>query len=104
MKRFAIILGIIGAFVATAGLYNMTTSQTKLDVPEHVREMFINWKSEHQKGYGATAEESFRLQVFYENYKKVNFLNAKGGATFALNLFADLSSEEFKIQYMGYKH
>ena len=104
MKTFAIILGVIGAIVATAGLYNMATSQTNQGVPEHVREMFTNWKSEHQKGYGASAEESFRLQVFYENYKKVNGLNAKGGATFALNHFADLSIGEFKNGFMGYKH
>lgn len=104
MKTAAIILSVIGALIATAGLYNMATSQTNQGVPEHVREMFINWKSEHQKGYGATAEESFRLQVFYDNYKKVNALNAEGGATFALNLFADLSVDEFRIGYTGYKH
>jgi len=104
MKTFAIILSVVGAIVATAGLYNMATSQTNQGVPEHVREMFTNWKSEHQKGYGASAEESFRLQVFYENYKKINGLNAKGGATFALNHFADLSIGEFKNGFMGYKH
>jgi len=104
MKTFAIILGVIGAIVATAGLYNMATSQTNQGVPEHVREMFTNWKSHHQKGYGASAEESYRLQVFYQNYNKINGLNAKGGARFALNDFADLSIDEFKNRYMGYKH
>lgn len=79
----------------------MATSQTNQGVPEHVKEMFINWKSSQQTGYGATAEESFRLQVFYENYKKVNALNALGGATFALNKFADLTKDEIRTQYMG---
>lgn len=104
MKAATIILSVIGALVVTVGLYNMATSQTNQGVPEHVREMFINWKSEHQKGYGASAEESFRLQVFYDNYKKVNRKNAEGGATFALNLFADLSTDEFIAGYTGYKH
>jgi len=82
----------------------MATSQTNQGVPEHVKEMFTNWKSSQQTGYGATAEESFRLQVFYQNYKKVNALNALGGATFALNKFADLTQEEIRTQYMsGYK-
>jgi len=99
--KLAIVLSVIGAFVAVSSVYKMSTAQTTNQVPEHVKQMFNSWKSQYERGYGVDAEEAYRLQVFNENYNTVNSLNARGGASFELNKFGDMTKEEFKKTYLG---
>lgn len=101
MKTATLILGVIGAVMIVAGTYKMATRQRDNQIPTEVQTMWQSWKMHHNKGYGAAAEESYRMQVFYESFKKVNAKNSRGSATFELNKFADMTKEEFTKTYTG---
>jgi len=61
------------------------------------REKFINWQKQYNKKYNSLEENEIRFEIFKENADIVEHLNAqKNGARFALNKFADLSTEEFR--------
>jgi len=71
---------------------------------EEIKSLWSSWKMYHGKAYTA-AEETARLAIFEENYKKIiKFNGANEDIKFALNKFADLTSTEFKSIYAsGYK-
>jgi len=65
---------------------------------------FSKWVENNEKMY--TAEEyQRRLAVFASNLELIQQLNenSNGGAEFVLNKFADLTPQEFKAYYLGYK-
>ena len=63
---------------------------------EEIKSLWSSWKIYYGKAYTA-AEESARLAIFTENYKKVILNNAANeDLKFAMNKFADLTSTEFK--------
>ena len=63
---------------------------------EEIKSLWSSWKIYYGKAYTA-AEESARLAIFTENYKKVILHNAANeDLKFAMNKFADLTSTEFK--------
>jgi len=73
--------------------------------PEESSLLWAAWKSIHNKNYHQ--EESLRFSIFKENYQKIISFNAdpeNHGVKFALNKFADLTSEEFAQIYLGYTH
>lgn len=55
--------------------------------------------------YASPAEHENRLRIFHKNFHIVQESNFNPGHTFksALNKFADLTKEEFKTKYFGYK-
>jgi len=71
---------------------------------QEMKSLWSSWKMYHGKAYTA-AEETARLAIFEENYKKIIKFNAANeDIKFALNKFADLTSTEFKSIYAsGYK-
>jgi C1A family cysteine protease len=62
---------------------------------------FAKWTSTYNKMYSAE-DYQYRLAVFASNVDLIDQLNEAGGATFALNKFADMTPEEFRSQYNGY--
>ncbi len=61
--------------------------------------LWSTWKVQHKKAY-SVVEEGVRYGIFVENYQKINKLNAEhDSARFALNKFADLTNDEFKLKY-----
>jgi len=63
------------------------------------------WKNEYKPNYLTNEEHDRRFNVFAENKHKVLELNKKyaddvNGPRFALNKFADLTSEEFASMYL----
>jgi C1A family cysteine protease len=61
---------------------------------------FRVWAQQHGRQYGSAEEEAKRHSIYRNNALIVDKLNAQHtGATFALNLFADLTHEEFKATY-----
>jgi len=64
--------------------------------------LWTQWKVDYQRKYASAEEDSARFAIFKENVNKVNRLNRESpGTKFALNKFADLSSEEFKKYYLN---
>jgi C1A family cysteine protease len=70
---------------------------------EH-RAWFQQYKSFHRKVYSSASEEAMRYDIFRANLDTITSRNLDGkmGRHF-INQFADLSGEEFKAMYLGYK-
>jgi len=64
---------------------------------------FSNWASSNNKVYDKE-EYLYRLPIFASNLDLIDQLNeaSNGGATYALNQFADMSPQEFRRTYNGY--
>lgn len=103
MKQITLLLGVIGAVMVVYGALNMAQPQNSDNrVPNHITDMWTQWKMKHGRSYGVSSEDSYRLQVFYENYKIVTEKNnRKSSAQYELNKFADMSKEEFKKTYLS---
>jgi len=97
------------ALVAVAAISMVTFTMMKktaptlsvAHIPEEVQKAFSNWKSQLGKVYDGE-EESYRLNVFYANYKFVNSHQSRE-YELGLNEFADLSTQEFAKFYLGFK-
>jgi len=64
--------------------------------------LWESWKLQHGKSYATAEEELHRYNIFIQNYKIIQQWNSeKHTSTMALNLFADLTREEFRNAYMG---
>jgi C1A family cysteine protease len=69
-----------------------------------LQDLFDSWKIQNNKEYASVEEEALRFSVFSMNAAIVEEWNNAGNtATLALNLFADLTSEEFGAMYTGTK-
>jgi len=67
-----------------------------------IRDIFDHWKLAHKKVYANANEDQYRFQVFLKNYIDILTMNAKEDSVqLALNHFADLSTEEFSMLYLG---
>ncbi|ERM94888.1 hypothetical protein AMTR_s00009p00129100 [Amborella trichopoda] len=63
---------------------------------------FAQWMADHGVKYERIAETEKRFNVFKENLKLIDSVNAeKRSYTLSLNKFSDLSLDEFRNQYMG---
>lgn len=64
------------------------------------------WMTEHGRVYADANEKNNRYVVFKRNVESIERLNeVQSGLTFklAVNQFADLTNEEFRSMYTGYK-
>lgn len=88
-------------FVAAA----VAASANALTVEEAHIGMFNNWQKEFGKSYTSIDEEEARFEVFMKNHENVEAHNSNPDKTFEmkLNSFADLTAEEFKQQYNGFR-
>jgi len=69
-----------------------------------LQDLFDTWKIQNNKEYATSEEEAIRFGIFSMNYATVQAWNAAGNsAVLGLNLFADLTSEEFGAMYTGAK-
>jgi len=68
---------------------------------EELKTLWGAWKSMYGKTY-AVGEDDARFAIFVENYKKVLKFNAENETPkLGLNVFADMTAEEFKSQKSG---
>jgi C1A family cysteine protease len=65
---------------------------------------FQSWMTDQKKQYANNAEYLHRMAIFSVNIQKIQKMNENsyGGATFAINEFADLTEAEFAETYLGY--
>ena len=87
------------ALLAGSQLLNQKSASTIQD-----NTIFEEWALKHGKIYSSPAEKEFRFKVFLKNKAEVERVNtSKRSFTFALNQFSDITEEEVKIQYLGYR-
>ena len=72
-----------------------------VQISSDVNTAFNNWKSQNSQNFGA--DDQYKLQVFNQNYQKVNSHQQDPSRTFdmALNQFAALTKQEFISIYLG---
>mmetsp|Transcript_32890 Transcript_32890/g.92428 ORF Transcript_32890/g.92428 Transcript_32890/m.92428 type:complete len:344 (+) Transcript_32890:96-1127(+) len=88
--------------VAAASAFLLALSQARRPSSE-VEELFRKFKADFVKDYEAV-EHKARLEAFADNLEFIERENSKGRSyTLGLNHFADMTSEEFAMGYMGYK-
>ncbi|CAH8358952.1 unnamed protein product [Eruca vesicaria subsp. sativa] len=76
------------------------------DVEVTMQKRHAEWMTEHRRVYADVNEKNSRYLVFKRNVERIERLNdVQSGLTFklAVNQFADLTNEEFRSMYTGYK-
>jgi len=87
MKLVLLLLGIVLSFA--------------IEVDEN--SLFAAWKVKHNKNY-SPEEEAIRFNNFKLSLDRIGARNAMAtGAVFGLTKYSDLSIDEFKSTYLGYK-
>jgi len=91
-KTLALIATLV---LATTMTMNNTNSPSSWD----------SFKSTHGKVYASAEEESYRQAVYMVNEAKINAHNDDNTQTYtmAVNHMSDLTHEEYKSMYLGYK-
>jgi len=66
---------------------------------------FLRFQEKHGKVYASKSEEEKRFNIFKENYGKSIQHNRSGVSTYTvgINQFSDLTTQEFKDNYLGLK-
>lgn len=103
MNKVAIIalLAFIGAVSLALTVRNMTIERSANDA--HINQAFNNWSQYQNKLYNSPAERNYRKAVFSANHEKVTQMNKVNSHKSMLNMFADLTEEEFISKYTGLK-
>lgn len=100
MNKTTIITAIL-AIVAASALFNTKLTSGVTEVPKEVVIAFNQWKMTQNRLYASPEEHNHRLNVFYNNFQKVENVNNQDlDYKFKLNDFADMSAEEFSVKYL----
>ncbi|XP_039047907.1 ervatamin-B-like [Hibiscus syriacus] len=70
-----------------------------------VAEKYQQWMVQHGRSYAMQEEQTMRFQIFKNNLQFIHNFNNMENQTYMLSLneFADLTNEEFLMNYAGYK-
>jgi C1A family cysteine protease len=84
----------IFAIVAVAAARSLTDLQTQ----------WADFKLENNRFYGSAQEEARRFEIFCDNVREADRLNAHDkGATFGVTQFSDLTLDEFVERHTGFR-
>jgi hypothetical protein len=98
MKIIVLLLAVVALCGAVRPNHKFTPPSEK-----QIQSQFLDFVHKHNKVY-ASDEFNTRYNNFKENLKVISELNSRqSSATFGINRFADLTSEEFNKMYKGYK-
>uniref|UniRef100_A0A5B7BA31 Actinidain n=1 Tax=Davidia involucrata TaxID=16924 RepID=A0A5B7BA31_DAVIN len=71
---------------------------------DEVMAVYESWLVKHGKSYNALGEKERRFQIFKDNFWFIDEHNAENRTyKVGLNLFADLTNEEYRSMYLGTK-
>ena len=105
MKKVGVVLGLLGVaalvcVVAYVGINQATTSAIEMS-PEEV--IFHYFKRTHRKFYFNDDEHNFRFNVWKANRAQIMQHNANPERSYnmEINMFSDLTTEEFLAYYTG---
>jgi len=102
MRLTTIALVATTALIAFSAYQNLTNTGMKVEITPEVATAYSQWKVKHSKLYSSPSEESFRLNVFAQNYHYIKEGNAQGRTyTMGLNKFSDWTDKEFETKYLG---
>ena len=95
---------IVILFISILSLFLLSSSSSPIPVRSEyeVSLLFEGWLVKLNKSYKDLAEKEKRYEIFKDNVKYVDEHNA-GNHTFtlALNVFADITVEEYRATYLG---
>lgn len=82
---------------------NYSDKMLKIADDIKVERMFDDFVVRYNRTYTSVEERSLRLRIFRENLEIIKQLrkNEQGTAEYGVNLFADMSREEFSARYLG---
>jgi xylem cysteine proteinase len=81
-------------------------SPKDLDSEESRWDLFQSWMRKHEKSYESESETNQRFAIFKDNLRYIyshNVQDPTPSYSLGLNNLADLTHEEFKTGYLGYK-
>ncbi|KAK1427441.1 hypothetical protein QVD17_16127 [Tagetes erecta] len=86
---------------------HMTTtdaSSSSRRTNDEITAMYMSWRAKHGKFYNSLRENAKRFQNFKNNLRYIEQQNSRNKSyKLALNKFADLSAEEYRLLYTGAK-
>ncbi|GMH05505.1 hypothetical protein Nepgr_007345 [Nepenthes gracilis] len=87
------------------GLFASQVASTRLLTSEpSMAERHEQWMAQHGRVYKDDIEKDKRFKIFKENVERIEALNKiNRGFTLDVNVFADLTNEEFRVCHTGYK-
>lgn len=110
MKKILVVLGVasvaVVAAVAYLGFYQPQTTVLKNgEGLDHIYEMFDNFMIKHRKNYFNKEEFHFRRELYVQRLIENFEHNRQPGVTWFkdINRFSDLTEDEFKRYYLGYR-
>ena len=106
MKLVFMLTLLLGACLLAGSSFKMLRNNDKQSSHKSsYAAAFETWKSTYNKVYTSPEENSFRLKAFITNYLKIEKTRADKSLTYTvgLNLFSDLTEEEFLASFTGYK-
>jgi cathepsin F len=92
----------VGILPVTFTLSKSLYAQQETTVADHAA-WFEAFKAAFGKSYATVEEHAYRFSVFRENLAVAAERNADGEARHGVTKFSDLSLEEFRASYLGYK-
>lgn len=97
MQKELMLIGLVALLASTAFLFRSGPSSSTQD--DAVVKTWEAWKVRHSKVYSTPEEESHRFKVFLSTLKYISE-NQGDTYTLGLNLFSDLTNEEFRAAYL----
>jgi len=93
---------ILGALLTGAALFRHVTQKQSSSFTQEEFSGYLNYRLKHGKSY-TVAETEYRFGLYLQAVKRVAEKNAKNTWRSAVNKFSDLTIEEFKAKYLGFR-
>merc|ERR550537_51053 len=101
--KYVALAAIVATALALPVMEDKFVAEPLFESSFYVNE-FQQFITNFNKAYTTAEEKAHRLSVFMKNYDFIHAFNkADSGVRLAVNEFADLSHDEFKSFYLGYK-
>lgn len=98
------IVAVLGALAYMAYAAPNATHLKEDDGMDYIYQMFEKFIEKHNKVYFNTEEHNFRREIYIQRLVEVYEHNQSGQGWFkGINRFSDLTDEEFKRMYLGYR-
>jgi hypothetical protein len=105
MRRSTTLMAALLLLVSLAAAYMSIVSYGERREEEKTRQMFVGWKARYNKTYRSIGEEEHHYAAFKVNHRLVGHVDVDADAELysyhGLNVFADLTTEEFQTRYLG---
>lgn len=109
MNKTLLVISVSAAFLFAVGLYQVTNSSKIFPQSKpsqfDTEQIFIEWLNGKSVKYTSNSEYLYRANIFKQNYEFVLESNQNPSNTYqlVLNEFSDITAEEFKAMYLGFK-